>query len=366
MTDVSIIIPTYEEKDNVQALVERIHNSISSISQNGDNTDYEIVIVDDNSPDGTAELVTELSNKYPVRCIVRKDERGLASAVVTGFKYAKGDILVVMDADLQHPPEDVPNLIAEIHKGADISIANRYANKDGFNGLGLHRKIISKGANYPAKILFKKLSGISDIQSGFFALRRDVIKDAKLNPLGYKILLEILILGNYNKVTEISYKFAKREYGETKLGAKVIFEYLLHITTLAYRTGEFKRFTRYCTVGVVGIVVNTAVLFLFTNVLGFFYLVSAIMAHEISIISNFFMNDGWTFKGLVTQNKPQDVAYRAFKYNIAKVTGIAISISLLFVMTEFLSINYIYANVLAITMGVLWGYSTSTMIVWRH
>lgn len=363
MIDVSIIVPTYKEKGNVKALIERIH---SSISDNGKNANYEVIIVDDNSPDGTAELVTELSNKYPVRCIVRKNERGLASAVVTGLKNAKGDIFVVMDADLQHPPEDVPSLIEEIRKGADISIANRYAYKEGFNGLGLHRKIISKGANYPAKILFRKLSGISDIQSGFFALKRDVIKNVQLNPLGYKILLEILVLGNYNKVKEIPYRFAKREYGETKLGAKVIFEYLIHITTLANRTGEFKRFTRYCTVGAIGIVINTIALFLFTNVLGFFYLISAIMAHEISIIGNFVINDNWTFKSLVTQNKPQDIAYRAFKYNLAKITGIAISISLLFIMTEFLSINYIYANILAITMGVAWGYSTSTMIVWRH
>lgn len=363
MTDVSIIIPTYKEKGNIQPLIERIQNSINV---NGNNTDYEIVIVDDNSPDGTAELVIELSNKYPVRCIVRKDERGLASAVVTGFKNAKGDIFVVMDADLQHPPEDVPSLIEEIHNGADISIANRYACKDGFNGLGLRRKIISKGANIPAKILFRKLSGINDIQSGFFALKRDVIKDVKLNPLGYKILLEILVLGNYGMVTEIPYKFAKREYGETKLGAKVIFEYLLHVTSLANRTGEFKRFTKYCTVGAIGIAVNTTVLFLFTNIFGMFYVMSAIMAHEISIIGNFVMNDNWTFKGLVTKNKPQDIAYRALKYNLAKITGIVISISLLFVLTEFLSINYIYANVVSIMLGVMWGYSTSTVIVWRH
>ena len=362
MTEVSIIIPTYNEKGNIEHLLDRIHNSMKI--KNG--IDYETIVVDDNSPDGTAALIENLSKKYPIKLVVRKDERGLASAVVTGFKNAKGNIFVVMDADLQHPPEDVPRLIDEIRKGVDISIANRYASKDGFNGLGLHRRIISKGANYPAKILFRKLANINDIQSGFFAFKRDVIKGADLHPMGYKILLEILVLGNYNSIKEISYKFAKRESGETKLGPKVIFEYLAHISTLAHRTGEFKRFTKYCTVGVIGIVVNTAALFMLTHILGIFYLLSSVIAHEISIIGNFFMNDNWTFKGLVTEKGPYDLIYRAIRYNAAKISGIMLSISLLFIFTDILSINYIYSNVIAIMAGVFWGYSTSTVIVWRH
>lgn len=360
MTEVSIIIPTYNEKGNINILLDRIHNSMNG-------TDYETVIVDDNSPDGTAGLIDELSKKYPVRLIIRKDKRGLASAVVTGLQNAKGNIFIVMDADLQHPPEKIPSFIQEINNGADITIANRYADKDGFDGLGLHRKIISKCANYPAKILFRKLADINDIQSGFFALKSDVIKGVDLQPIGYKILLEILILGNYNNVKELSYKFAKRENGKTKLGPKVIVEYLLHISNLAYRTGEFNRFTKYCTVGAIGIAVNTAVLFLLTNVLGIFYLISSILAHEISIIGNFIMNDNWTFKGLTSSEKgPYDLIYRAVRYNMAKISGILLSISILFILTQFLSIPYLYSNVIAIMAGVFWGYSTSMIVVWRH
>lgn len=359
MTAISVIVPTYNEKDNIPILLDKIHKSFQGV-------EYEAIIVDDNSPDGTAKYVNNLSYQYPVRCIVRKNERGLASAVVEGFKNAKGDIFIVMDADLQHPPEKIPSLIDEINKGADIVIANRYTGKDGLEEFSIIRKIISKGANYPAKILFRKLSEINDVQSGFFSLRKDVVKGIELKPVGYKILLEILVLGNYKNIKEVGYKFGKRESGDTKLGPKIIFEYIAHVMILARRTGELKRFLKYCTVGIIGIIVNTITLFLLTNIVGMFYISSSIIAHEISIIGNFIINDNWTFKSLVTKNGPYNVLYRAIKYNLAKITGIVISISLLFILTEFLSIGYIYSNIMAIMMGAIWGYSTSMIIVWKN
>lgn len=228
--DISIIIPTYNEKDNIKILFDRIDKSLKHLN-------YEIIVVDDDSPDRTADVVKNYIQNYPVKLIVRENDKGLATAVVEGFKYANSDILVIMDGDLQHPPEKLILLIWEAQNGSDIAIGSRYVEEDdkGFGEFNLTRKIISKGANVLAKVLFPKLPNIKDIQSGFFALKKDVIENTNLDPIGYKILLEILVMGNYNHVKEIPYVFGKRESGESKLGIKVTFDYIFHLLNLYWR-----------------------------------------------------------------------------------------------------------------------------------
>ncbi|HUV52457.1 MAG TPA: polyprenol monophosphomannose synthase, partial [Dehalococcoidia bacterium] len=184
--ELSLIVPTYNESENIKTLVERVHKSLSDYN-------YELIVVDDNSPDGTAELAKSLSSKYPVRVIVRTNERGLASAVVAGFKQAKGDILGVIDADLQHPPEFVPNLIKGVKEGADVAIASRYIKGGAIEGWTLKRKIISLGAKLPANVLLTAARKIKDPLSGFFLFRKQVIEGTELSPTGYKILLEVLV-----------------------------------------------------------------------------------------------------------------------------------------------------------------------------
>ncbi len=179
---ISIIIPTYNEKDNIIPLVERIDHALS-------NHDYEIVFIDDNSGDGTAKLAATLSPKYPVKVIVRKNKRGLASAVVDGLSHVAGQIIGVMDADLQHPPEIIPDLLREIQNGADIVIASRYSKGGARQGWSLTRRIISKGAIFLAHLLLPSTRQVSDPTSGFFMFNRQVIANANLRPTGYKILL---------------------------------------------------------------------------------------------------------------------------------------------------------------------------------
>ena len=132
---ISIVVPTYNEKDNINLLVKRIDDALSSY-------DYEIVFIDDNSSDGTVQLAEVLSHKYPVKLIVRYNKKGLASAVVDGLGHVTGQIVGVMDADLQHPPEFIPNLLKEIANGADIAIASRYVDGGACQGWGLIRRII--------------------------------------------------------------------------------------------------------------------------------------------------------------------------------------------------------------------------------
>lgn len=357
MPRISIIIPIYNEGDNIHTLFERIHRCIKKL-------DYEIIVVDDNSTDGTVYMIEELSNEYPVKLIIRKNDRGLAKAVVEGFKNATGDIFIVMDADLQHPPEKMIALIDEIDKGSDIVIGSRYIQRNGFEEFSLYRKIISRSANILAKTLFNDLRKITEIQSGFFALKRNVIDGIMLDPIGYSILLEILIVGNYNNVREIGYEFFKRENGNSKLGPGIIIDYIIHLMKLSLRKGELKRFIKYCIIGAIGILINTSVLFILTT-FGIFYIISSVIAHEISIIINFIMNDRWTFKDLTISNRSHSFFIRAIHYNWTRVSGVLLSISLLYILTEFTSINYIISNMISIMIGVGWGYFTAITIIWR-
>ncbi len=223
---ISIVIPTQDERDNIQPLLERI--SVSMIG-----TDYEVVIVDDNSKDGTIEIVNKFINKYPIKLIIRIDKKGLATAVINGFKYTTGNVIVVMDADLQHPPEDIVLLLNEITNGADIVIGSRYVSNNGFGNFSSYRKIVSNGATVIAKLLIKKVSNIKDIQSGFFALKKEVIENTDMRPVGYKILMEILAVGHYNKVKEVPYEFADRINGRSKMSFIIMLEYILHVIMLS-------------------------------------------------------------------------------------------------------------------------------------
>lgn len=357
--DVSVIIPTYEEKDNIPILFDRISKNLKLFN-------YEIIVVDDNSPDGTAQAVVQLEHKYPVKLVVRKNKKGLAAAVVEGFRHATGDIFVVMDADLQHPPEKITSLVEEIYSGADIAIGSRYNQENGFGDFKIVRKIISSGANVLAKVLLRELSDIRDIQSGFFALKRGVVKDVELKPSGYKILLEILAMGKYGTAKETGYTFSKRENGESKLGAGTIVDYIRHLISLSWRKGEITRISKYCIIGAAGIIVNTLTLFFFTDMLGAFYLLSSAAAYEVSIITNFIMNDRWTFKGLVIPGISNGFLTRAVYYNGTMVFGAAFGIVLLWIFTEFLGINYLISNIVSISIVTVWRYYTSITAVWKN
>jgi len=144
--ELSLIAPTYNERENLTPLVERVHKALSQYR-------YELVIVDDNSPDGTSELARKLSAEYPLKIIVRTDERGLASAVVRGFEESGGRVLGVIDADLQHPPEVIPELLEAIRADADVAIASRYIPGGGVEGWSARRKIISCGATKLSTVL---------------------------------------------------------------------------------------------------------------------------------------------------------------------------------------------------------------------
>lgn len=220
----SIIIPTYNERENIGLIVPKIFASLPRKWMR-----MEVIVVDDGSPDGTAKLARDLGKRYNVRVIERKGKRGLSPAVLEGLGEARGDILGVMDADLSHPPEAIPRLIEPILKrGTDLVIGSRRIKGGKTEGWSLKRKIISWGAGF----LSMGLTSVKDPMSGFFFLKKGVIRSAVLSPRGFKIGLEIIVKGHYRSIEEIPYKFTDRRFGKSKLGIGEDLSYLRHLIGL--------------------------------------------------------------------------------------------------------------------------------------
>jgi dolichol-phosphate mannosyltransferase len=219
---VSIIIPTYNEKENIGVIMPRIFGALGSHGIKG-----EVIIVDDNSPDGTGAEAEKMKATYNVKVMRRKGKLGLSSAVLEGMKIAEGEVIGVMDADLSHPPEAIPSLVKPILEDcADITVGSRYAGGR-VQGWPLKRKVISKVAS----LLAKPLTNVKDPMSGFFFFKKCLLDGKKLNPSGYKIGLEIFVKSE-SRIAEIPYTFMDRKYGESKLGLMEDIQYLAHLARL--------------------------------------------------------------------------------------------------------------------------------------
>ncbi|MDR7590522.1 MAG: polyprenol monophosphomannose synthase, partial [Armatimonadota bacterium] len=207
--EVSVVVPTYNERETLSELVGRLHQALGS--------GYEVVVVDDSSPDGTAELARELGRQYPVRVLQRPGKLGLGSAVLEGARAASGRWVVVMDADLSHPPEVVPELVDALRSGAELAVGSRYVPGGGVRDWPWRRRLMSRVAVALARLWLRER--VSDPVSGFFAARRELLLDPSLEGIGYKILLEVLVRNRGRSVVEVAYVFTDRRGGRSKLGA---------------------------------------------------------------------------------------------------------------------------------------------------
>ncbi len=224
MSRVSIVIPTYNERENLPVLISKIFDVFGRSGIEG-----EVVVVDDNSPDGTAALAEELGRSHPVRVLKRAGKLGLSSAVIEGFAAAQGEILGVMDADLSHDPEVLPAMIWPIAAGeVEFVVGSRHVRGGGITNWPLLRRFVSTGAI----LLGRPLTGIRDVTSGFFFLRKEVLDGVRLNPIGFKIGLEIAVKGRFEKYREVPYTFTDRQGGKSKFNRKEILNYLKHLADL--------------------------------------------------------------------------------------------------------------------------------------
>lgn len=224
---IAIIIPTLNERGSLPLLFAELQIVTPKIQSQG--YDLEFVIVDDNSQDGTQEYIEEcLKNKILPLKLVKRQERGLAMAVLRGFTKTDAEILGVMDADLSHPPELLIKMAEQI-KNYDLVLPCRNMPSGGAEEWPIHRKLTSMLATSLVKFINIKAR---DPMSGYFLLKRSVIDDTELSPIGYKILLEILVKGNYKNFIEIPYIFRNRAVGTSKMSSQIIGQYLKHLFVL--------------------------------------------------------------------------------------------------------------------------------------
>ena len=233
-TSCSVVVPAFRENGNLRPLVTRLFSAFNSHPASSELGELEVIIVDDNSRDGSVETVSQLQAEgYNVRIVVRTAERGLSSAVVRGFREAKGERMICMDADLQHPPEAVPDLLLSLTERKPFVLGTRYGEGVAMDkDWPLHRRIISSGA----RLLARPLTSASDPMSGFFGISKRAFShaDTRINAQGFKIALDLLVKSDLpnNAIAESAFSFGLRQEGESKLDGKVMLKYLEQLAEL--------------------------------------------------------------------------------------------------------------------------------------
>jgi dolichol-phosphate mannosyltransferase len=205
---VSLVTPTYNERENVGPLAEEIFGLLAGVTD----VDLELIVVDDNSPDGTGEVAEALVGRYPVQVVHRAGKLGLGSAVMAGFARSERPYLGVIDADLSHDPVILPELIHGLRQ-YDLTVGSRFGSTSRVEQWAWHRKLISHVGVAAARML----TGVEDPLSGYFFLRREVLGDLSLTSTGYKILLEILVKGSYTSHLSVPFVFRNRQFSRSKL-----------------------------------------------------------------------------------------------------------------------------------------------------
>jgi dolichol-phosphate mannosyltransferase len=288
----SVVIPTRNEAESLGALWARLEAALAGV-------DAEVCFVDDSDDSTPAELAALQSSHPEVRCLLRQGgERagGLSTAVVAGLHLARGDLVCVMDADLQHPPELIPEMLAAAQGGADLVVASRYVSGGSTGGLaGVSRHLVSRGAGITARILFHEARQSTDPLSGFFLCRRRLIDGIEFRPVGFKILLELLVCVPQLRVVDVPLRFQPRAAGSSKASARQGILYLRHLTSLFLRVDGSARIWKFGLVGTSGLALFLPTLWALAAPGGLPPLVAFLPAFALSFTWNAFWNRTWTF-----------------------------------------------------------------------
>lgn len=356
---VTIILPTYNESKNIINILKLIDKNIP------EGISTETIVIDDNSPDGTGKIVEDYVSSIKkiaentIDVIHRKAKNGLSSAILNGIQNAKGETIVVMDSDFSHPPQIIPKMIEAFKQyQCDLVVASRYITGGNIQGWTTKRKLMSKIAT----IIATKGLGVKtkDPMSGFFAFKKNIIKELNFDALGYKFLLEILVKAKGINIKEIPYTFENRKFGSSKLDARTIIDYFKSVWKL-YKNEKIKttnekrssvRFLskagRFFTVGASGFLVNYVVTMLLTSGLSeLWYLHANIFGILASISTNFILNKVWTFEDRDFSKKK--ILSQYGKFGLFSSLGALIQLGMVFWLVDFYDIAYPLALISAIT-----------------
>ena len=372
-TLISIILPTRNEAGNIEPLLQRLEKTLAGRRA-------EIIFVDDSS-DNTPAVIQQLAAKslLDVRVIARAPERrtgGLGGAVVEGFRAAKGQWMLVMDADLQHPPETILKMLAHADKtGDDMVIASRFAEGASTPGLDQMRQAISYSFILSARVLFpKQLKNVTDPLTGFFMVRRNKIDLATLKPNGFKILLEMLVQYTHLKVSEIGFTMAAREHGDSKASVKEVARYYRKLVELRFNNGGTlgsgaspllkkidARFAMFVVVGVTGLIVNNLALVLLKEVFKLHYLLAAGCATQVSTTWNFLLTEFWVFGDRRNQG---NFLKRIVGFFLINNVLLLLRTPMMSLMVESLHSNYVVANLTSLATATLLRYVLADKLLW--
>jgi dolichol-phosphate mannosyltransferase len=352
----SIIVPTYNERANIEALLERVTRALRGVP-------HEMLVIDD-STDGTDAVVAACAGRYPGLTLVHRDgRRGLATAAVDGIGRATGDAICVLDADLQHPPELIPLLMEALDRAdADVAVASRNVPGGGYEAFAPTRRLASRGATLLAQALLSRARLVSDPMSGFFVVRRRVVEGATLRPLGYKILLEILVRGRLSRVAEVPYRFQARGAGASKLTWRQQWEYLRHVARLLGVQPDDLRFIRFCLVGGSGAALNMGILWALAG-RGVHYVQAGIAATICATTWNFLWNDLFTWRDRRSASL-RVTAARYLQYWAVTGASSAVQVGLLALLT-LAGLPYLVSNLVGIGVASIWNFWSNGRWTWK-
>lgn len=354
--DVSVVIPTYNESENVGPLVESIEEELKD-------KDFEIIFVDDNSPDGTAEKIKDLRDeKNFLKLIEREGKNGIGSAYKKGLHEAKGDKIIQMDADFSHPPRYINDLLEALESN-DVAVGSRYV-EDGDRQDPIHRRIFPLIGSY----LYRYGLGfpVKDFTSGFKAYNREVIEiftDDLPDGFHFQAASLLKIVDNNYSVKEVPIEFEERRAGDPKYDHMDLVKNGLFFGKTFLEKHE--RPLKFGIVGGTGVFVDTGLLYFLTEFGGLHQVLSAALATETAILWNFTWNDLWTFEG-IGKEKLKDFVSRALKFNTVSLVGLGLKVAVFWALTEFTGLYYLVANLVAIMMVFIWNYMGNVAWTWNE
>lgn len=366
---VAVIIPTYNEAENIETLIEEIETASQKFSQH----ETSLLVVDDNSPDGTGEKVKALQSRFQNISLISGEKRGLGQAYLRGMDYAveklEAEILFEIDADFQHDPKAISKFIEKIDEGYDFVIGSRYIEGGSIpKNWGIKRKLLSRAGNLLVRLLLLKLD-IHDWTSGYRAIKSKVYKQARetlssFNGYTFQVAFLYQAIKSKSKVCEIPIHFGERKFGQSKIGAEYVKNLMLYLILTRFRETVTPRFIKFLIVGTIGFIINTVTLEVLVK-LGVRPSIAGASGAELAIISNFTLNNIWTFKEKKITSI-RKIPGRFLVFNLASIGSVIIQFITIEIGTGiFGKPSYRIFYVLGVGIGLIWNYFMYNRVVWK-
>jgi dolichol-phosphate mannosyltransferase len=358
----SVIVPTFNEEANIAEVVRRLGEALADIA-------WEVIFVDDDSPDGTAALVRRLSREDSrVRVVHRVNRRGLSTACVEGMLASSAPFLAVMDADLQHDERILPDMLdAVMQEGLDLAVGSRYVEGGSMGDWSRDRQAVSRIATGLSRLVLK--ADLRDPMSGFFLMRRELLEEVvyDLSAIGFKILVDIFASAKRPlHFREIPYRFRARQAGESKLDGVVAWEYVTMLLDKSLGRYIPIRFIPFALIGGVGVFVHMAVLWVVFLALGKSFVAGQTAATLVAMTTNFFMNNMFTYRD--RRLRGWDMLRGWVSFTLACSVGAVANVGIatyLFETRSLGDLGWVFSAAAGILVGAVWNYAVTSVYTWN-